>query len=306
VRAPGLNFPSRNNAAAPNAATVRRDAERAAGKLPPIMVQADRVATTVAQGVHGRRRVGQGDTFWQFRRTQPGDPAHSVDWRQSAKSRFTFVRENEWDAAQSVWIWRDTSASMNYRSMTDLPEKQERVAVLALALASLLVRGGEQVALLGTGAPPSNGRAVINRLAEHIALENDPGPSLPDPEPLPRYGRLVLFGDLLSPVEDIANIVRSFAARGVTGHLVQVLDPAEETLPFRGRVRFEGMEGEGDALIGRVEMVRDDYAALMRAHRSALSDLAQSYGWSFATHHTDNPPETALLALHQHLSEMVD
>lgn len=305
MRAPSLNFSARNNAAAPDAATVRRDAERAAGKLPPIMVQADRVATTVAQGVHGRRRVGQGDTFWQFRRTQPGDPAHSVDWRQSAKSRFTFVRENEWDAAQSVWIWRDTSASMNYRSAAELPEKQERVAVLALALASLLVRGGEQVALLGTGAPPSNGRAVINRLAEHIALERDPGLSLPDPEPLPRYGRLVLFGDLLSPVEEITNIVRSFAARGVAGHLVQVLDPAEETLPFRGRVRFEGMEGEGDALIGRVEMVREDYAALMRAHRSALSGLARSYGWSFTTHHTDKPPESVLLALHQHLSEMV-
>ena len=306
MRAPGLNLSTRSNAAAPKAATVRRDAERAAGKLPPIMVQADRVATTVVQGVHGRRKVGQGDTFWQFRRTQPGDPAHSVDWRQSAKSRFTFVRENEWDAAQSVWIWRDTSASMNYRSTTDLPEKQERVAVLALALASLLVRGGEQVALLGAGAPPTNGRAVINRLAEHIALESDPGPSLPIPEPLPRYGRLVLFGDLLSPIEDIADIVRGFAAQGVAGHLVQVLDPAEETLPFRGRVRFEGMEGEGGALIGRVEMVRDDYAALMRAHRSALSDLAQSYGWSFATHHTDSPPEAALLALHQHLSEMVD
>ncbi len=296
----------RNNAAAPNAATVRRDAEHAAGKLPAIMVQAERVAATVAQGVHGRRRVGQGDTFWQFRRTQPGDPAHSVDWRQSAKSRFTFVRENEWDAAQSVWIWRDTSASMNYRSSADLPKKQERVAVLALALASLLVRGGEQVALLGTGAPPSNGRAVINRLADHMALEREPGTSLPALEPLPRYGRLVLFGDLLSPVDEIEKIVRGFAARGVTGHLVQVLDPAEETLPFRGRVRFAGMEGEGDALIGRVEMVRDDYAALMRAHRTALSDLARSYGWSFATHHTDKPPESALLALHQYLSQMVD
>jgi uncharacterized protein (DUF58 family) len=195
---------------------------------------------------------------------------------------------------------------MNYRSSADLPEKQERCAVLALALASLLVRGGEQVALLGAGAPPSNGRAVINRLADQLALENEAGPSLPDLEALPRYGRLVLFGDMLSPVEEIETIVRGYAARGVAGHIVQVLDPAEETLPFRGRVRFEGMEGEGDALIGRVEMVRDDYAALMRAHRTALSDLAGSYGWSFATHHTDHPPEAALLALHQILSEQVD
>jgi uncharacterized protein (DUF58 family) len=299
-----LKIPARATAA--DAATVRRDAERAAGRLPPIMVQADRIAATVAQGVHGRRRVGQGDTFWQFRRAQPGDPAHGIDWRQSAKSRFAFVRENEWDAAQSVWVWCDTSASMNFRSTPELPEKRDSAGVLALALATLLVRGGEQVALLGAGAPPSNGRAVINRLADRIALRDAAGPSLPALEPLPRYGRLVVFGDLLSPVDEIATVIRGFAALGVAGHLVQILDPAEETLPFRGRVRFEGMEGEGSALIGRVEMVRDDYAALMRAHRDAVSDLARAYGWSFATHHTDRPPEAALLALHRVLSEMVE
>lgn len=267
------------------------------------MVQADRVATTVAQGVHGRRRVGQGDSFWQFRRYQTGDPAQSIDWRQSAKSRFTFVRENEWDAAQSVWVWRDISSSMNYHSDPGLPEKRDRVAVLTLALASLLIRGGEQVALLGAGMPPSNSRAAVNRIAEQISIQADDGESLPGIEPLPRYARLVMLGDLLSPVEDIEKIVRGYAARGVRGHMVQVTDPAEETLPFRGRVRFEGMEGEGAALIGRVEMVRDDYARLMAAHRTALSDLARSVGWSFASHHTDNPPEMALLALHQVLSE---
>ncbi len=303
MRAPGLKLPGRRAADASSAVTVRRGAEEAAARLPAIMVQANRVATTVAQGVHGRRRVGQGDSFWQFRRYQAGEPAQSIDWRQSAKSRFTFVRENEWDAAQSVWIWRDGSGSMNYRSDPNLPEKRDRVAVLALALASLLVRGGEQVALLGGGMAPSNSRAVINRIAEQLVHGNEDGGSLPAIEPLPRHARLVMIGDLLSPVEDIEKIVRGYAARGVHGHMVQVTDPAEETLPFRGRVRFEGMEGEGAALIGRVEMVRDEYTGLMAAHRTALSDLARSAGWSFASHHTDHPPETALLALHQVLSE---
>ncbi len=270
------------------------------------MVQADRVAATVAQGVHGRRRVGQGDTFWQFRRYQPGDSAHAIDWRQSAKSRFTFVRETEWDAAQSVWLWCDGSPSMHYRSERELPEKGERASVLTLALASLLVRGGEQVALLGTGMSPSNGRAVINRVGEALLrgaeAETD---SLPPLEPLPRYSRLVMVGDLLSPVEDIGPVVRGYAARGVRGHLVQVIDPAEETLPFSGRVRFEGVEGEGSALIGRVEMVRAEYTALMEVHRRALTDLTRSVGWSFAVHRTDRPPETALLALHGALSESV-
>ena len=290
------------------AAALRREAEAAAGALPPLPVAADRVAATVAQGVHGRRRVGQGDSFWQFRRYQPGDPAQAVDWRQSAKSRFAFVRETEWDAAQSVWLWADASASMRYRSSDRLPDKAGRAALLALALASLLVRGGERIALLGAGVAPSSSRAALDRMADHLATNHlaaaaQRGPSLPAPQPLPRHGRLVLIGDMLSPLDEIDPLVRGYAARGVRGHLLQLLDPVEETLPFHGRIRFRGLEGEGAALVGRVEAVRGEYAALLRAHRQGLADLARAVGWTFAMHRTDRSPQSALLALHRALAE---
>jgi uncharacterized protein (DUF58 family) len=89
----------------------------------------------------------------------------------------------------------------------------------------------------------------------------------------------------------------------VRGHLLQVLDPAEETLPYAGRVRFEGLgAGIAPALVPRVEAVREVYAERVARHRAALAALAQSAGWSFATHRTDHPPEAALLALHQALA----
>src|SRR5256714_10721107 len=88
---------------------LRDRAEQAAAVLPPLLVAAERVAVTVAQGVHGRRRVGQGETFWQFRQYQPGDAAARIDWRESAKSQRLYVRETEWEAAQSVWLWRGGS-----------------------------------------------------------------------------------------------------------------------------------------------------------------------------------------------------
>ena len=298
-----MKFPTRHSATGQTAAAIRRNAEHAAARLPPLMVQADRIAATIAQGVHGRRRVGRGDTFWQFRRYQSGDAAASIDWRQSAKTQAHYVRETEWDAAQSVWLWQDTSPSMSYRADPENPDKAERAAVLTLALASLLVRGGEQVALLGQGQPPSNGRSVLNRIADHLSRGDEDGASLPARLALPRHARLVLIGDLLSPVAELAEIVRGYAAMGVHGHMLQVLDPSEETLPFNGRIRFEGLEGEGATLIGRVEMVRGDYVALLDAHRRGLSDLARSLGWSFATHRTDRPPHAALLALYGALSE---
>jgi uncharacterized protein (DUF58 family) len=267
------------------------------------MVAAERVAATVAQGVHGRRRVGTGEAFWQFRQYQPGDSLHRIDWRQTAKRDRVFVRESEWEAAQSVWVWRDTSPSMDYRSRSDLPEKSERTDLLALALMALLMRGGERVGLLGSAMPPISGRAGLSRFAEAMARagsSEDGG--LPRAEPLPRHADVVLFGDFLSPLPEIDRTVRAIAARGVQGHIMQVLDPAEEDLPFTGRTRFEGLEAEGEALIPRVESIRTDYQSVLAAHLRGLADIARAVGWVFLTHRTDRPAQAALLELFMSLS----
>jgi uncharacterized protein (DUF58 family) len=282
------------------------DAEALAAPLPALLVAAERVAATVSQGVHGRRRVGQGETFWQFRRYEPGDATQQIDWRQSAKSQRVFIRQTEWEAAQSVWLWRDASASMGWRSRADLPWKSERADLLLLALASLLVRGGEHLALLGSGTTPATGRPALRRLL--AALERGRGApnaqtaSVPPTEPLPRFSRLVMFSDFLLPLDDLAAAVRGYAQRGVRGHLVQLVDPAEEALPFAGRIRFEGCENEGEILFGRVETIREAYANAVAAHRRGLGALAGSVDWTFAVHHTDQPPEPALLALFAALS----
>ena len=284
-------------------ATLHHRAEALAATLPPLLVAAERVAATVSQGVHGRRRVGQGETFWQYRRYGANDAANRIDWRQSAKSQRVFVRETEWEAAQSVWLWSDASASMSYRSSDSLPNKNERADLLILALASLLVRGGEHVAFLGSGLPPGAGRAALMRLAEMIEGGHAQTAGLPAVEPLPRDSRLVLAGDFLAPLDEIAAMIGAYAARGVRGHLLQILDPAEETLPFAGRVEFEGPENEGRVMIGNVEGVRDDYVEAMAAHHRGLHALVRQSGWSIATHHTDRPPETSLLSLFLALSE---
>jgi uncharacterized protein (DUF58 family) len=286
---------------------LRDRAEQAASVLPPLLVAAERVAATVAQGVHGRRRVGQGETFWQFRQYEPGDAATRIDWRESAKSQRLYVRETEWEAAQSVWLWRDASASMNYTSADyiaggEWPTKRDRAELLLLALASLLVRGGERLTLLGSGMPPMTGRIALSRLTEVIGRETTEADSLPAFEPLPRAAQLVLIGDLLSPLEATNAAISRFAAAGLKGHLLQIVDPAEEDLPFEGRVRFEGVEERDQVVIGRVESVREDYATRFRRQREGLATMTSALGWSFGFHRTDHPPHLALLALYAALS----
>jgi uncharacterized protein (DUF58 family) len=288
-------------------AALRVRAEQAAAVLPPLLVAAERVAMTVAQGVHGRRRVGQGETFWQFRQYQPGDAAARIDWRESAKSQRLYIRETEWEAAQSVWLWRDASPSMDYSSAQYLagaqwPAKRDRAELLLVALASLLVRGGERLTLLGSGIPPMNGRIALSRVVEMVGRSTKAGDSLPAFEPLPRAGQLVLIGDFLAPLDMVNALITRFAAAGLKGHMLQVSDPAEEDLPFDGRVRFEGIEEREDVLIPRVESIRDSYSNRFRHHREGLAAIAGAVGWGFGCHRTDRPPHLALLALFAALS----
>ena len=289
------------------AATDARRAEALGARLPPLLVAAERVAATVAQGVHGRRRVGQGDSFWQFRRFVQGDPIARVDWRQSAKSGRPvpdgwFIRETEWEAAQTVCLWRDASSSMRWRSAGATVEKRERAGLLLLALASLLLRGGERVAMIEPGARPISGRAGLDRLAEALAGVVDENAGVPPRVPLPRHARVVLLGDFLSPLTEIQAIIGYMAALPVSGVLLQVLDPAEADLPYSGRIRFRGLEREADTLIPRVEGVRDEYGRRLKAQQDGLAAICSAAGFSFAIHRTDHSPEAALLGLYTALT----
>jgi len=289
------------------AATDARRAENLGARLPPLLVAAERVAATVAQGVHGRRRVGQGDSFWQFRPYIEGDPFARIDWWQSAKSgrpapEGWVIRETEWEAAQTVCVWRDSSASMHWRSRLASVEKYERAELLLLALASLLLRGGERVTLITPAARSISGRAGLDRLAQALAGEAHSDAGVPPLVALPRHARVVLFGDFLSPLPEIQAAIGRLAAVPVGGHLLQILDPAEADLPYNGRIRFRGLEREGETLIPRVEGVREEYGRRLKAQQDGLAAICTAAGFGFAIHRTDHSPEAALLGLYTALT----
>jgi uncharacterized protein (DUF58 family) len=309
----GLSTSGGVSAAKPGGASTALRAEALGTRLPPLVVAADRVAATVMQGVHGRRRSGQGDAFWQFRPFVTGDVPARIDWRQSAKSDRLFIRETEWEAAQTVALWRDASASMAWRSGPAVPLKRERAELLLLATASLLLRGGEQVRLVGEPGRNHTGRAGLEAVADVLgrggaaaapaAEGGAAGPGVPPDDPaLPRHARTVLFGDFLSPLDEIRRSVSALAGRPLRGHLVQILDPAEETLPYRGRIRFEGLEAEAPSLVPRVEGVRELYEERLQLHRAGVAAIAAAAGWGFLSHRTDQPPGQVLLALWQALA----
>src|ERR1700756_5334458 len=138
-----------------------------AATMPRLILEARRVAATIMHGLHGRRRAGPGENFWQYRRFMSGEPARRVDWRRSARGQILYVREREWEAAHTVWIWADRSPSMHFTSQLAQEAKLDRTLVIAFAIAEVLVQGGERV-----GIPvlmrPTGSRNVLDKMANAI------------------------------------------------------------------------------------------------------------------------------------------
>lgn len=283
---------------------VRSAAQDAAGlvaAMPRLVLEARRIAASVYHGLHGRRRAGTGENFWQYRRFNDGEPSARVDWRRSARDDHLYVREREWEAAHTVWIWPDLSASMVFASPLVWETKRDRALVLAFALADLLVRGGERVGIPGV-MRPSASRRIVEKMAESLIHAASLPQSLPPafaPSPL---AEVVLLGDLWSPTREVVASLGGLSSSGANGHVVQVCDPAEETFPYSGRVEFREPESGATLTIGRAETVRAEYVARVAAHRDAIRREAERHRWSFLVHRTDRPASEVLLALHARMS----
>jgi uncharacterized protein (DUF58 family) len=276
-------------------------AQDLAARIPDLLIQARTIANTVIPGWHGRRRAGPGETFWQFRPFSPGEPAKRIDWRRSARDDHLYVREKEWEAAHTVWLWSDRSASMDFRSSRAGPTKLDRAIVLQLALADLLGRCGERVGIPGLLHP------VIDRRAAQIlatALHHAPGTdSLPEISSIRRFSDAVLISDFLDPIDEIIPRLNTLAATGARVHLVQILDPREESFAYAGRVEFRDPETGLRLTAGRAQSWLQGYHTELKAHRQTLSNHCRRLDWSFIVHHTHRPATDPLLALHSRLGD---
>jgi len=284
---------------------TRRASEGAralAATMPRLIMEARRIAATVIHGLHGRRRAGSGENFWQFRRFVSGEEARRVDWRRSARGDDLFVREQEWEAAHTIWIWPDRSPSMAFSSKLARQSKLERTLVVGLALAEVLVDAGERVGVPGL-MRPTGSRAVIDRMAD--AIMNDPNEraSLPTGFAPASLAEIVLLSDLWSPIDEIRTTLTQLSVTGAHGHVVQIVDPAEETFPYSGRVEFIEPEGAGEITAGRAENWRADYEKRLARHRAEIRAETEKLYWSFTIHRTDRSANELLLALHTRIGE---
>ncbi len=284
-------------------ATLRAsgEARSLAETMPRLMLESRRIAATVIHGLHGRKRAGPGENFWQYRRFLSGEPARRVDWRRSARDEHLYVREQEWEAAHTVWIWADRSPSMVFTSHLAQESKLDRTLVVAFSLAEVLVQAGERVGVPGL-MRPTGSRNVLDKMANAIVHDVTERASLPPSFAPSSLAEIVVVSDFWSPMADVRKTLSQLSATGAHGHTVQIVDPAEETFPYSGRVEFIEPEGAGSITAGRAETWKNDYVARVARHRAEIRAETDKLGWSFAIHRTDRPATELLLALHARMS----
>lgn len=277
---------------------LRAVSEKEAAALPALLARAEHLAGAVLLGAHGRRRAGTGDDFWQYRPAQIGDSRRAVDHRRSAMGDTEFVREREWQIAQSVMLWVDQGASMRFASSDALPQKVERARILGLALAILLNRGGERVGLTGTALPPRAGRGQIHSLAALFCRDDETDYAPPEHRAMIPYARAVFISDFMGDIDGVRTALTKAADRGVRGVLCHVLDPSEEAFPFTGRTIFESMGGTLSHETLKANDLRDRYLARLAERKAELQSLCALTGWQYGMHHTDSTAQAGLLWLY--------
>jgi len=268
-----------------------------AASLPRLVLEARRIAANVIHGLHGRRRAGAGESFWQYRRFVSGEPAQRVDWRRSARDDHLYVREQEWEAAHTIWLWSDRSPSMTFASRSARDSKLERTLIVTFALAELLVAGGERVGIPGLMNPTASS-SVIDKMAQAMLHDDAARLSLPPSFVPSALAEIVVLSDFWSPITDIRKMLAGLSASGAHGALVQVVDPAEETFPYSGRIEFVEPEGFGAITAGRAERWTTDYVARVALHRDQMREETNKLDWLFTTHTTSRSAAELLLFLH--------
>ena len=272
-----------------------RNEQIEASRVPALLVPAEQLAGTGLLCEHGRRRAGLGDDFWQYRPLRSGDTMRSIDWRRSARGDEQFVREREWQIAQSVQLWVDGGASMRFSSSKDLPHKADRARLIALAVSILLIRGGERVGFTGWSLPPRNGDIQVLRLAEALSQEAPEDYAAPEHRGIIPHSRAVFVSDFMGDIETVELALTKAADRGVRGVLLQVLDPTEESFPFKGRTIFESMGGSLAHETLKAGDLRARYLDRLAERKARLDHLSRLTGWQYLCHHTGDSAQSALL-----------
>ena len=211
-----------------------------------------RLADSLSYGTDRSPFLGQGLEYVQSRRYEPGDPVKSIDWRVTARTGKTHVKQFETPKQMPVWLVIDTSASMALASRA--PGKYGLALQVVGGLALACLDRISPVGVLGVGGRdlvvrPSLSRDVLLQWLHQLRRcrydeATSLGSRLISLEPsLHERSLVIVLSDFHDP--DALPALKLIAARHDCACLI-FRDPAEDRLAgaglFRGREVETGRE----------------------------------------------------------------
>jgi len=286
-------------------------------RLGPLQVRARKVMEGVLTGLHQSPSYGQSVEFVEHKEYAPGDEIKHIDWRAYAKLDKYYVKRFEMETNLRALLVVDGSGSMAYGrgAMTKL----QYGAVCAGALAFLLARQGDQVALLVAGDPepgsterlPPGVRAFLpfgssNAHVQEVLrrLDGSAGRGPTDlagaldfaAEKVGRRGLVIVASDLFDATERSVPALKMLRGRRHDVVVLHLLDREELDFPFDDPTRFLSMEDERQ-IDAQPRQIRQSYLAeLQRFLEETRRGLTRA-DVDYVQVATDRAPDRVLLEL---------
>jgi uncharacterized protein (DUF58 family) len=265
------------------------------------------LARTVVEGLmagaHRSPHAGSSIEFAQYRSYAQGDDLRKIDWKLYGRTDRLYLKQYEEETTLRCTLLLDCSASMDYSSHT--VTKFDYARMLAASLAMLLHRQRDAAGLVAyhqdllTYVPPLSARHHVRRIFVELDALKPQGPT--DTARALHYlgdvlrprGLIVLISDLLHPLDEMIDHLRSLRARRHDVIVLQVSDPAEQSFPFDQTVTFVDAE-TGREQYTVPDAVRQAYLENRRRHFDRIRAECLAWEIDIAEFTTTEPLDRAL------------
>jgi uncharacterized protein (DUF58 family) len=261
------------------------------------------VVDGMAAGLHRSPHTGSSIEFAQYRPYAQGDDPRFVDWKLFGRTDRLHVKQYEEETTMRCTILLDCSASMDYASTG--VTKFDYGRMLAACMALLLHQQRDAAGLVAyheslvTYVPPKSNRFHLRRIFVELNGLKPQGPTdtagalhfLGDV--LKPRGMVVLISDLLHPLDEMIEHLRSLRARRHDVIVLQLSDPAEQSFPFEATSTFVDLES-GREQYAVPSAVREGYLANRKAHFDRIRHECLAFEIDIEEFSTGEPLDRAL------------
>lgn len=253
-------------------------------------------------GMHRSPYFGFSVEFAQHRQYTPGDDIRHLDWKVFGRTDKLYLKQYQKETNLDLVLLLDCSGSMSYGS--DLAGKSWRkfdlAGTLAAALSYLALKQQDRVALMlfddqvraTTSASNSRGhwRSIVETIAsastqlqDRVRSEQAHSTDLARlfdqiAAKLTQRSLIVLISDLFDQPESYERGLARLHHRRHDVMVLQTLDRAELTFPFRSPSEFVGMEAEGRLRLDPASL-RKAYLDALRQHLRQLELITRRFGF---------------------------